>query len=85
MQGIFHYMSVWLILSSCILLWQGIGRSTGFCGNALITFIAAHYAAFALVQLAIAACSDIPNAVLRLFQWVFFLLIALLSLLGVYV
>jgi hypothetical protein len=84
MQAVFHYVSVWLVLSSCVLLWQGVGQATGFCGNTLITFIAAHYAAFAFVQLITTALSGIPNAVFRLFQWIPFLLIALLSLLGVY-
>lgn len=82
-QCLFHYVSVWLVFSSCVMLWQGLGTSTGLCATALITFIAAHYAAFALVQLVIVAVSRIPGGVFVLFQWIFWVLIAVLALLGV--
>ena len=49
-----------------------------------IKFIGANYLVFAVWQIILAAASDIPKGVSKLFQWIFFVLIALFSFLGAY-
>ncbi len=82
MHCVFHYVSVYLIFSTAILLLVGFGVDLGGDAKLLIRFISANYAAFALWQIAIAATSGIPNGVFKLFQWVFFVLIAFFSFMG---
>ena len=83
MHCVFHYISTYLVLSTAALLLVGFGACVGEGTTALVQFIAINYLVFALWQLLIAFGSGIPRAPLKLFQWVFFLLIAVLSWLGV--
>ena len=78
----FHYVSAFLILSSVFLLGIGSGviRSDG--ASLLVRFISINFAAFAVWQIAIAATSGIPNGIFKLFQWVFFVIIAVTAWLG---
>jgi hypothetical protein len=48
----------------------------------LAKFIAILYVAFALIQIIIALSSKIRHGVIRLFQWTFFIVIAVLTWLG---
>ncbi|NIN00846.1 MAG: hypothetical protein GTO24_23015 [candidate division Zixibacteria bacterium] len=48
----------------------------------LIGFIAINYAAFAVVQVIIAVTSKIENAMFKLFQWIFWVIIAVFAWLG---
>ncbi len=83
MHSVFHYVSVFLITSSLSLLAYGFGV-TAFQGEELlIKFISFNYAAFAIWQVIIALTSEIPKSLFKLFQWVFFILIAIFSLAGV--
>ena len=82
MHCVFHYVSVYLILSTAALLLVGFGVDLGGDAKPLIRFISANYAAFALWQIAIAITSGIPNGVSKLFQWIFFVVIACFSLMG---
>ena len=83
MHCVFHYVSTHLILSTVALFLVGFGVDVGPGSQALVRFIAISYLVFALWQLVIAVGSGIPRAPLKLFQWVFFVLIAVLSWLGV--
>jgi hypothetical protein len=82
MHCVFHYVSAFLILSSVFLLGIGSGviRSDG--ASLLVRFISINFAAFAVWQIAIAATSGIPNGIFKLFQWVFFVIIAVTAWLG---
>jgi hypothetical protein len=83
MQSIFHYVSVFLVLST-IILFAGSHHSCplyDYVQN-MIRFIGIVYAFFALSQFIIAISSGIPGGVFKLFQWVFWTLIAALAILG---
>ena len=79
MHCVFHYVSTFLILSAATLLLVGFNRWPGAGSVAVVNFIAANYALFAIWQLVLAITSDIPRGIFKLFQWVFFILIALFS------
>jgi hypothetical protein len=83
MQSLFHYMTVFLILSTLILL----AGSHHLCPlydyvHNMIRFIGIVYAFFAIAQFLVALSSGIPGGVFKLFQWVFWALIALCTIVG---
>ena len=85
MQSLFHYMSVFMVLTSIFL----IVISTGKCQlyentNDVVKFIGIVYAGFAIVQFIIAATSKIKVGIFKLFQWIFWTLIAFLLLFSVF-
>ena len=82
MHSVFHYVSVYLILSTVVLLLLGFGVDLGSDARLLVKFISLNYAAFALWQILIAVTSGIPNGLFKMFQWIFFVLIALFSYMG---
>ncbi len=82
MHCVFHYVSTFLILSAVTLLSIGSGLLSGIGTEAVTNFIAINYAIFAIWQIVIAISSGIPNGIFKLFQWIFFVLIALFSFLG---
>ena len=82
MHSVFHYVSVFLILSSVFLLGIGSGLIRSEGASLLVRFIAVNYAGFAVWQLAIAATSGINNGIFKLFQWIFFVIIAVTAWLG---
>jgi len=82
MHSVFHYVSVFLILSSVLLLLTGMGAIQGGEAKLAVQFVALNYFAFAVWQLVIAIGSGIPKGPFKLFQWVFFILISTTALLG---
>lgn len=82
MHCLFHYVSAYLILSAIFLLAIGIGFKLGEGTGLLVRFVALNYAAFAIAQVIIAVASNIKHALFKLFQWIFWALIALFSWLG---
>jgi hypothetical protein len=82
MQSVFHYISVFLILSAVALLLTGFGFSFDLDSTLLIWFIALNYSIFAIVQIIIALTSGVPNGATKLFQWVFWIIIAVLAWVG---
>ena len=82
MHCVFHYISAYLFLSTVALLGTGFGIINGEGTTLLVRFIAINYAVFAVWQIALAATSQIEKGVFKLFQWLFFTIIALLSWLG---
>ena len=82
MHCVFHYMSAYLILSTLVLLFSGFGFGFGSDNAMLVKFIAVNYILFALWQIILALLSDIKNPLFKLFQWVFFTLIAVFAWLG---
>jgi hypothetical protein len=69
MHCVFHYVSVYLVLSTAFLIAVGFGYK--FNTDAI-----------AVTQLIIAATSKIPNAVFKMFQWIIFVVIAVFAWLG---
>jgi len=82
MHAVFHYVSVYLILSSLALLAVGFGFLTDPLPSLMVRFIALNYLFFAIWQIVIASASKIPRGILKMFQWVFFIIIAVLAWLG---
>ena len=82
MHCLFHYVSAYLILSTIFLLAIGLGFKLGGNPALLVRFIALNYAAFAVAQIIIALSSTIQNSLLKLFQWIFWILIAVFSWIG---
>ena len=82
MHCVFHYVSTYLILSAAALLIIGSGIWSGGGAAAVTIFIALNYIFFAIWQVVLAAKSEIPGGIFKLFQWIFFVLIAVFSLLG---
>jgi len=85
MHSLFHYMSVFMVLSTVILLGFSMKNSLIFDStNDVIKVIGFFYLGIAIVQFIIAATSKINNGIFKLFQWAFWILIAAFSLLSVY-
>ncbi len=83
MHCVFHYISVFLVMSTLALFAVGIGVKFKSGYTLLVDFIAIHYASFAVIQVVIALRSKIPKPVFKLFQWIFFSLIAIFAWLGI--
>jgi len=82
MHCVFHYVSVYLILSSIVLLLRGFNIQVFNISEMLVKFISLNFAAFAIWQIGLALTSEIPNSIFKLFQWIFFVTIALLAWFG---
>lgn len=82
MHSVFHYITVFLLLSAYMLIMPGIrGSECMFNPTLLFGFIGANYFLFAVFQIAIALRAKI--SLLKMFQWMFWILIAVLSFLAV--
>ncbi len=82
MHSVFHYISVFLVLSAAALILVGFGVSFDRDTTLLIRFVALNYSLFAAVQLIIALTSNIQSPLTKLFQWVFWIVIAVLAWIG---
>ena len=82
MHCVFHYVSVYLVLSALFLIAVGCGYKFNTDATRMVQFIAVHFALFAMMQLIIAATSKIPNAIFKMFQWIIFTVIAVCAWLG---
>jgi hypothetical protein len=79
---VFHYVSVFLVLSAAGLLLIGAGITFNIAADGLVKFIAVNYAVFAVTQIIIAATSGISNAIVKMFQWMIFVFIAVFAWIG---
>lgn len=85
MQSLFHYMSVFMIFTSVILIAFSFGENLIFENSTdVLKLIGFTYAGFALAQFIIAASSSVEMGVLKMFQWIFWVIIAVFALLGAY-
>jgi hypothetical protein len=82
MHCVFHYVSVFLVLTSITLLLMGFGIGFNSDVSLMVKLIAIHYAAFAIVQIVIALASGIERALFKMFQWTIFVVIAVFAWLG---
>ena len=82
MHCVFHYITVYVALSFIVLIAIGLGFSFGTANTVLVKFIAVNYFLFAITQLVIAAASNIPKGAIKLFQWIFFMGIAIFAWMG---
>ena len=79
---VFHYVSVYLVLSAIFLLLVGTGYTNQTGTSWLIKFISLNYAFFTVVQIMIAATSGIRNAIFKMFQWTLFSFVAVFAWVG---
>ncbi|GIU07781.1 MULTISPECIES: hypothetical protein [unclassified Shewanella] len=82
MHCVFHYVSVFLLLSSLILFCCAFEAISTMQSFGILLFIALNFGLFAIWQLYISFMSDIESPFKRLFQWVFFVLVAGFTLIG---
>ena len=85
MQCVFRYVSAFLVTSTLLLLAVGFGVpfKSGF--KLPVDFVAINYAAFSVTQLVIAFKSGLPQPAKKMFQWIFFTLIAVFAWIGIVV
>jgi len=84
MQCVFHYVSVFLVIATVVLILSGIDKTFSlFDPKSAAFIIGANYALFALIQIIYSLTSGIKNGVFKMFQWTFFIIIAALSMCGV--
>ncbi|MDP1621250.1 MAG: hypothetical protein Q8M08_02815 [Bacteroidales bacterium] len=85
MHSLFHYMSVFMVLTTIFFIGNAIGCERDNCvinSHTTVKFIGLIYAGFAVVQIIIAATSKIEKGIFKLFQWVFWILIAVFAFSG---
>lgn len=83
MHSLFHYMSVFMVFTSLVLIICAFGACNLFENCADVTkFIGITYLGMGIVQLIIAATSRIEKGIFKLFQWVFWILIGISALAG---
>ncbi|MBR8537464.1 hypothetical protein KDU71_17985 [Carboxylicivirga sediminis] len=76
--SVFHYVSVYQILSSLLLIMVGVNfENCMYDPTMVLNFIGMNYAFFALVQIIIALTSSVQGGLFKMFQWIFWVLIAL--------
>ncbi|KPK28481.1 MAG: hypothetical protein AMJ61_02195 [Desulfobacterales bacterium SG8_35_2] len=84
MHSLFHYMSVFMVLTTIIMLMFSFDKRFMFENTHDIgIFIGIIYSGFAISQFVIALISSIDKGIFKLFQWVFWILIAVFCFLGV--
>ena len=81
--GVYHYLSSFLTISAAVLLAVGAGYDFNNQATWLVKFISINFALFTVVQVVIAATSDIPNAIKKMFQWTLFAFVAVFAWVGV--
>lgn len=82
MHTVFHYITVFLLLSAYMLIMPGIrGSECMFNPTLLFGFIGANYLLFGISQIVIVLRAKL--SLLKMFQWMFWVLIAVLSFLAV--
>jgi len=79
MLSLFHYMSVFMAISTILLLSFGLGINCMSCNiKDAVLIIAILYSCYTIVSFTIA----LRVGVFKMFQWIFWLIIAVLSFLG---
>lgn len=82
MHCIFHYMSVFLVVSSLLLISCGFEAVSQMQSFGVLLFIALNFALFTVWQVYIGFMSELDAPFKGLFQWVFFALVAGFTLAG---
>ena len=84
MHSLFHYMSVFMVLTVLLLISFSFGEKLFFENiNDVVIVIGIIYGGHAISQFLVALKSGIKGGIFKLFQWFFWQLIALFSLLSV--
>ncbi|MBT3271669.1 MAG: hypothetical protein HN368_00835, partial [Spirochaetales bacterium] len=81
MQSVFHYISIFLVLSAAALILAGLEAFPEIDTEILVKFIGANFILFALVQILYAFKNHVPKPLIAMFQWTLFLPIGVLCVL----
>lgn len=79
-QSVFHYVSVFIVFSSILLLLVGIGKVNYSENILLVKFIGANYLTFSIVQIYYSFKNKVAKPLISMFQWTLFLPIGILCL-----
>jgi hypothetical protein len=82
MHCVFHYVSVFIVLSCIALLALGTGMVVVEGGALLVRFIAVNFLLFAIWQIVLALRSGIAKPLTTFFQWIPFAIIDICAWLG---
>lgn len=82
MYCVFHYISIFLLLSTLILLACAFEAVSQMHSFGMLVFIALNFGLFAIWQIYIGFMSDLERPFKHLFQWIFFLSISISTILG---
>lgn len=83
MLSIYHYMSVYMVLTTVVLFMTALDKCMLFAEPlSVVKFIGVSYLGFTFSQLIVAGTAPIKGSILKLFQWVFWILIAVFAFLG---
>lgn len=80
MQSVFHYVSIFLIFSTIVLLLAGYGKLSLSENIIIVKFIGTNYLFFSVVQIYYSIKSKVNNPLVAMFQWTMFLPIGILCL-----
>jgi len=83
MQSVFHYVSVYLVLSTIVLLNGGFSLELFESSTILIQFIGINFLAFTGIQIFYSFKNKVEKPLIKMFQWTMFLPIGILCLLSV--
>ena len=81
MQSVFHYVSVFLVLSAAALILSALNVFPTEETELGVKFIGIAYLLFALVQIFYSFKNKVKNPLVKMFQWTLFLPIGVLCLL----
>ena len=81
LQSVFHYISVFLVLSAIVLISMGIKKLSLEGNTLLIKFIGCNFLLFAFVQIIYSIKNRIEKPLITMFQWILFVPIGILCLL----
>ncbi|MGQ1785165.1 MULTISPECIES: hypothetical protein [unclassified Saccharicrinis] len=83
MKSLFHYLSVFQVLATLLLFLAAIDFNCRlFELNSVARLLGVMYVGFGISQIVVAANSSVKGGVFKMFQWIFWLLIGVLAILG---
>ncbi|MEH0154386.1 hypothetical protein V6R21_09595 [Limibacter armeniacum] len=85
MHSLFHYMTVYQLLTAVILLLFATGKKIVYLdvvNEGVVQFIGVSYAMFALAQWYVIRQTSVKKASRKLFQWIFWFVIAVCCIVG---
>ena len=82
MRSLFHYMSAFMLISTFVLFEAALSLGTIFESVVVVLYTGLIYLGLAMAQLIVIFTSGIKGGLLKLFQWVFWVLISVCCLVG---
>ena len=83
MYCVFHFITVDFALSALVLLGAGFDITFALDPRLAVIAVIARFCLYAVVQIAMVLASGIDRGLIKIFQWVLFLIIAALGIFGI--